>query len=47
MLRAAASDMAAYDAFYKRPIGTAALKSATSRFAMERIKSETAYVIAR
>ena len=39
------SDMAAYDAFYKRLINTIALKNVTSRFAMERIKQTTAYVI--
>ena len=46
MLRVVVSDMAAYDAFYKRLIATVSLKNVTSRFAMERIKSETAYVIA-
>ena len=46
MLRVVVSDMAAYDGFYKRLIGAAPLKSVTSRFAMERIKSETAYEIA-
>jgi Lrp/AsnC family transcriptional regulator len=45
MLRVVVSDMAAYDAFYKRLIGAVSLKSVTSRFAMERIKSETAYLI--
>ena len=35
------------NAFYKRLIETVALKSVTSGFAKERIKSETAYVIAR
>ena len=44
MLRVVA-DMAAYDSFYKRLIGAVPLKNVTSRFAMERIKSETAYVI--
>lgn len=39
------ADMAAYDQFYKRLINTIALKNVTSRFAMERIKSTTAYVI--
>lgn len=39
------ADMAAYDAFYKRLINTIALKNVTSRFAMERIKQTTAYVI--
>ena len=46
MLRVVVSDMAAYDGFYKRLIGAVALKNVTSRFAMERIKSETAYRIA-
>lgn len=46
MLRVVVSDMAAYDGFYKRLISTVSLKGVTSRFAMERIKSETAYVIA-
>ncbi len=39
------ADMAAYDTFYKRLVNTIALKNVTSRFAMERIKSTTAYVI--
>ena len=42
MLRVVVADMAAYDAFYKRLIGTIPLKNVTSRFAMERIKSTTA-----
>ena len=46
MLRVVVPDMTAYDGFYKRLIATAPLKSVTSRFAMERIKSETAYTIA-
>ena len=46
MLRVAVSDMAAYDAFYKRLIDTIPLKNVTSRFAMERIKSTTAWPIA-
>ncbi len=46
MLRVVVSDMTAYDAFYKRLIATVPLKNVTSRFAMERIKSETAFVIA-
>ena len=45
MLRVVVPDMAAYDGFYKRLIGGVALKTVTSRFAMERIKSETAYEI--
>ncbi len=46
MLRVVVPDMPAYDAFYKRLIGIVPLRQVTSRFAMERIKSETAYVIA-
>lgn len=46
MLRVVVADMPSYDGFYKRLIATVPLKSVTSRFAMERIKSETAYVIA-
>ncbi len=42
MLRVVVSDMAGYDAFYKRLIATVPLKNVTSRFAMERIKSTTA-----
>lgn len=42
MLRVVVPDMARYDAFYKRLIAVAPLKSVTSRFAMERIKSVTA-----
>jgi Lrp/AsnC family transcriptional regulator len=42
MLRVVTADMQSYDAFYKRLIGTVALKNVTSRFAMEKIKSVTA-----
>ncbi len=45
MLRVAVQDMAAYDAFYKRLIEAIPLKNVTSRFAMERIKSITAYKV--
>ncbi len=45
MLRVVVPDMQAYDAFYKRLIADVTLRQVTSRFAMERIKSETAYVI--
>jgi Lrp/AsnC family transcriptional regulator len=45
MLKVVVADMAAYDAFYKRLIAAAPLKNVTSRFAMERIKSTTAYPI--
>jgi Lrp/AsnC family transcriptional regulator len=37
--------MAAYDGFYKRLIQAIPLKNVTSRFAMERIKSTTAYQV--
>ncbi|HEV7256451.1 MAG TPA: Lrp/AsnC family transcriptional regulator [Bosea sp. (in: a-proteobacteria)] len=43
MLRVVVADMAAYDGFYKKLIETIPLKNVTSRFAMERIKSTTAY----
>jgi len=45
MLRVVVADMPAYDGFYKRLIESVALRNVTSRFAMERIKSETAYKI--
>ena len=43
MLRVVVSDMAAYDTFYKGLIEAIPLKNVTSRFAMERIKSTTAF----
>lgn len=43
MLRVVVADMQSYDSFYKRLIGAVALKNVTSRFAMEKIKSVTAY----
>jgi len=43
LLRVVVSDMAEYDAFYKRLIAGVPLKNVTSRFAMERVKSTTAY----
>jgi Lrp/AsnC family transcriptional regulator len=46
MLRVVVPDIAGYDTFYKRLIGTVPLKNVTSRFAMERIKSTTALPIA-
>jgi len=45
MLRVVVQDMASYDTFYKKLIGTVPLKNVTSRFAMERIKSTTALPI--
>lgn len=46
MLRVVASDMHAYDQFYKQLIGAVPLKNVTSRFAMEKVKSTTALPIA-
>ena len=45
MLRVVVADMQAYDRFYKTLIETIPLKNVTSRFAMERIKSTTAYSV--
>ena len=45
MLRVVVTDIAGYDTFYKKLIGTVPLKNVTSRFAMERIKSSTALPI--
>lgn len=45
MLRVVVRDMAAYDAFYKRLTEAVAVKSVISRFAMEAIKSTTAFPI--
>src|SRR4029078_6850583 len=42
MLRVVVTDIAGYDAFYKKLIATVPLKNVTSRFAMERIKSTPA-----
>ncbi len=44
-MRVAVADMAAFDAFYKRLTDAVAPKNVTSRFAMERMKSTTAYPI--
>jgi Lrp/AsnC family transcriptional regulator, cysteine-sensing transcriptional activator len=46
MLRVVVTDIAGYDAFYKRLIAAVPLKNVTSRFAMEKIKSTTALPIA-
>ncbi len=43
LLRVVVPDTATFDAFYQRLIAAAPLKKVTSRFAMERIKSVTAY----
>ncbi len=45
MLRVTVADMGAYDQFYKRLIAVAPLKNVTSRFAMERMKHTTAYLL--
>ena len=45
MLRVAVPDMGAFDKFYKRLIAVAPLKNVTSRFAMERMKHTTAYLL--
>lgn len=45
LLHVVVSDMAAYDRFYKRLIAAIPLKNVTSRFAMERIKSTTAFAV--
>jgi Lrp/AsnC family transcriptional regulator len=45
MLRVTVTDMTAYDVFYKRLIAVAPLKNVTSRFAMERMKHTTAYLL--
>ena len=45
MLRVVVSDIAGYDTFYKKLIGTVPLKNVTSRFAMEKVKSTTALPI--
>jgi Lrp/AsnC family transcriptional regulator len=37
--------MAAYDHFYKQLVKAIPLKNVTSRFAMERIKSTTAFAL--
>jgi Lrp/AsnC family transcriptional regulator len=42
MLRVVVADMRSYDVFYRKLIGSVALKNVTSRFAMEKIKSVTA-----
>ena len=41
MLRVVVTDIAGYDAFYKKLIAEVPLKNVTSRFAMEKIKSTT------
>jgi Lrp/AsnC family transcriptional regulator len=46
LLRVVVPDTAAFDDFYKRLIEIMPLKNVTSRFALENIKSETAFPIA-
>ncbi|MGA2638732.1 Lrp/AsnC family transcriptional regulator [Methylocella sp.] len=46
LLRVVVPDTAAFDEFYKRLIEIMPLKNVTSRFALENIKSETAFPIA-
>ena len=41
MLRVVVPDIAGYDTFYKKLIGTVPLKNVTSRFAMEKVKATT------
>jgi len=43
LLRVAVGDMAQFDDFYRRLIALVPLKNVTSRFAMESVKSTTAY----
>ena len=45
MLRVAVSDMAAFDTFYRELIAAVPLKNVSSHFAMERVKSTTAYPV--
>ena len=45
MLRVVVPDIAGYDTFHKKLIGTVPLKNVTSRFAMEKIKSTTSLPI--
>lgn len=47
LLRVAVGSMGEYDEFYRRLIAEVPLKNVTSRFAMERVKSTTAYPIQR
>ena len=43
LLRVAVADMAAFDLFYRRLVALLPMKNVTSRFAMELVKSTTAY----
>jgi Lrp/AsnC family transcriptional regulator len=45
LLRVAVADMAAFDAFYRNLIKAIPLKNVSSHFAMERVKSTTAFAL--
>ena len=45
LLRVAVHDMAAFDGFYRELIAAVPLKNVSSHFAMERVKSTTAYPV--
>ena len=45
LLRVAVADMAAFDGFYRELIAAVPLKNVSSHFAMERVKSSTAYPV--
>ena len=45
LLRVAVADMAAFDAFYRELIEAVPLKNVSSHFAMERVKSTTAFPV--
>jgi len=45
LLRVAVADMAAFDGFYRELIAAVPLKNVSSHFAMERVKSTTAYPV--
>jgi Lrp/AsnC family transcriptional regulator len=47
MLRVAVGSMGEFDEFYRRLIERVPLKNVTSRFAMERVKSTTAFPLQR
>ena len=47
LLRIVVGNMADFDDFYRRLIAAFTLKNVTSRFAMERVKSTTAYPLPR
>ena len=47
LLRVAVGNMGEFDDFYRQLIDSVPLKNVTSRFAMERVKSSTAYPLQR